>query len=102
MPTEGMNELNCKFGYMAGDSFIEIGEMKDIPEISFADNEIDSCVTSLDFFEQSFFATFRAKYKYNKRTLTWFRKNYMIDLLSLNFPKKKNRRAKRLKRGGKT
>lgn len=94
MPIEGMNELNCKFGCMDGDGFVEIGKMKDIPEISFTDNE----VTSLDFSEQSFSATFRAKYKYNRRTLTWFRKNLMIDLLSLNFPKKKNRRAKRLKR----
>lgn len=101
MPTEGMNVLNCKFGYMDGDEFVEMGEMKDIPEISLTDDDDDSCITPLDFSGQ-FTITLKSKYQYKRRTLKWFRKNLMIDLLSLNFPKKKNRRAKRLKRGGKT
>ena len=74
-----------------------IGEIKeaDIISVEESANESSRFFTP-ESFEGSFTIAWSPKFK--RKTMLWFRKYQMIDLLPTKFPKKKNRRKKRLER----
>ena len=76
-----------------GEAIGEITEADIIDGQEFDDSKLFSLSES---FEASFTLNWPPKFK--RKTMLWFRKYLMIDLLPTKFHKKKNRRAKRLKR----
>ena len=79
--------------------YLASGELAEIKEYDLSLSEELESVESVDF-NTEFSGSFEIQFplKYNNKTLKWFRKYLLIDLLTINFPKKKNRRKKRLEK----
>lgn len=74
-----------------------IGEIKAADIISGEESAEEGVLLSIpESFEGSFTINWPPKFK--RKTMLWFRKYLMIDLLPTKFPKKKNRRKKRFER----
>lgn len=76
-----------------GEATGEITEADIIDGQEFDDSKLFSLPES---FEASFTLNWSPKFK--RKTMLWFRKYLMFDLLPTKFPRKKNRRKKRLER----
>lgn len=107
MPTEEMGKaylvggiLNAANGEIVGWNFdhVETTSLVDEPE---DDTEYIRFLRDSDSMEFTVDVKIEWPNKFGKRKLKWCRKYLLVDLLSEKFPKKKNRRAKRLKRRAK-
>lgn len=83
------------------DGWTRIGKMNEIPEITICPNDIEYNGMPLNNITKGFIGTIEFqlfKQKLTKKKLKIYRNVFGIDLLAIKFPKKKNRRKKRLRR----
>ena len=81
-----------------GKEYIPIGEMREIPTITLpADDDLPDIKLTWD---EEFTLDFTIDWLegYSKKKVRMYRKAFGIDLVPLRFPRKKNRRKKRLYR----
>ena len=104
MPVEEMGKVHLVAGLLNADNCkivdfdfgqVEITSLVDEPE---NDETFVRCLRNTDSMEFTISAKFEWPDKFSKKKLKWYRKYLGIDLLSKKFPKKKDRRTKRLKR----
>ena len=103
MPTENDSPvLEYELCAKDGAEWKPIGKMEELPAI--VSLEEDIFIPLPEFPPEEFTCELKVKPlqgEFSKKTIRWFRKNVGIDLLYLTFPKKKNRRKKRLWRNAK-
>ena len=98
MPTENDSPvLYYELCAKDGDEWKPIGKMEEFPEIVSLEEDI---IIPLDgSFKEAFTVELKSiKGEFTKKTIRWFRNVVGMDLLYMMFPKKKNRRKKRLLR----
>ena len=99
MPPEGCEEINLVHGIYRTEegSFIPIGKIEDA-ELIYG---IDEAGDDTEFWTMPMEFTGTIDFSWGKLTrkrLRFFRENFGIDLLHCKFPRKKNRRKKRMKK----
>ena len=96
MPTENDSPvLEYELCAKDGAEWKPIGKISEVSAITFADDEERIIPT----WEKDDVFTVKIKSiqgEISKKSIRWFRKNLGLDLLPMMFPKKKNRRKKRL------
>ena len=96
MPPEGNEDINLVPGIYRTEegSFIPLGKIENVEFISGIDDAYD---TDLWTMPMEFTGTIDFSWgKLTKKRLRFFRENFGIDLLHCKFPKKKNRRKRRM------
>ena len=101
MPTENDSPvLEYELYAKDGDEWKPIGKVEEFSEtVSLEEDSIIPLKNVLP--NEGFTGTLKikpVKGKFHKKSIRWFRKHLFIDFLPMMFPKKKNRRQKRINR----